>query len=62
MNSVVSIDSSGYQNDSFPSCMRYVGARFIQVTDGVANAFAQFSHTGELTCAFMRNVHGRLGF
>jgi len=29
--SVVSIDSSGYQNENFPSCMRYVGARFIQV-------------------------------
>ena len=39
MNSVVSIDSSGYQNDNFPSCMRYVGARFIQVTDASCQCF-----------------------
>ena len=31
INSVISIDSSGYQNENLPSCMRYVGARFIQV-------------------------------
>ena len=31
INSVVSIESSGYQNENLPSYMRYVGARFIQV-------------------------------
>ena len=33
LNSVATIDSSGYQNENFPSCMQYVGARFIQVTE-----------------------------
>ena len=28
---MVSIDAWGYQNENFPSCIRYVGARFIEV-------------------------------
>jgi len=63
---VVSIDSSGYQNENFPSCMRYVGARFIKVIISIGSRFvfplgqstpARFLSSLNINCGFF--LHGR---
>ena len=51
---MVSIDPSGYQNESSQAaCMRYVGARFIQVC---GRELPMRKHAGKLSGALMSCV------